>query len=75
MESIYLTQNRQKLHKSLKRFNVGADLLTQQLGSLSPLWQLQFHGPGSCERTYAPLIKPCCGRHPTYNVEENGHGC
>ena len=23
----------------------------------------------------APLGKPCCGRHPTYKVEENGHGC
>ena len=19
--------------------------------------------------------KPCCGRRPTYKVEENGHGC
>ena len=23
----------------------------------------------------APLVKPCCGRHPTYQVEEDGHGC
>ena len=23
----------------------------------------------------APLGKPCCGRHPTYKVEEEGHGC
>ena len=24
----------------------------------------------------APLgKKPCCGRHPTYKVEEDGHGC
>ena len=23
----------------------------------------------------APLVKPCCGRHPTYKVEEDGHGC
>ena len=22
-----------------------------------------------------PLGKPCCGRHPTYKVEEDGHGC
>ena len=22
----------------------------------------------------APLGKPCCGRHPTYKVEEDGHG-
>ena len=25
--------------------------------------------------TYAPLVKPCCGRCPTYKVEEDGHGC
>ena len=23
----------------------------------------------------ALLIKPCCGRHPTYKVEEDGHRC
>ena len=23
----------------------------------------------------APLGKPCCGRGPTYKVEEDGHGC
>ena len=23
----------------------------------------------------APLDKPCCGRSPTYKVEEDGHGC
>ena len=23
----------------------------------------------------ALLGKPCCGRRPTYKVEENGHGC
>ena len=23
----------------------------------------------------APLGKPCCGRRPTYKVEEHGHGC
>ena len=22
----------------------------------------------------APLIKPCCGRRPTYKREEDGHG-
>ena len=22
----------------------------------------------------APLVKPCCGRHPTYKVEEDGRG-
>ena len=23
----------------------------------------------------APLVKPCCGRHPTCKVEEDGHEC
>ena len=23
----------------------------------------------------APLGMPCCGRRPTYEVEEDGHGC
>ena len=23
----------------------------------------------------AVLGKPCCGRHPTYKVEDDGHGC
>ena len=23
----------------------------------------------------APFVKPCYGRHPTYKVEEDGHGC
>ena len=23
----------------------------------------------------APLGKPCCGRRPTYKVEEDGYGC
>ena len=33
----------------------------------SPVWI-----PGA---DMALLIKPCCGRHPTYKVEEDGHGC
>ena len=23
----------------------------------------------------APLGEPCCGRRPTYKIEEDGHGC
>ena len=23
----------------------------------------------------APPVKPCCGRRPTYKVEDDGHGC
>ena len=35
-------------------------------------WVCQF---GSRVWTYTPLGKPCCGRHPTYKVEEDGHEC
>ena len=49
--------------------------MAQQLSSLVlPRW-LWVHRFGSQVRTYALLDKPCCGRHPTYKVEENGHGC
>ena len=33
----------------------------------SPVWMLGAD--------MAPLGKLCCGRHPTYKVEEDGHGC
>ena len=33
-------------------------------------WQVLILGAGM-----APLGKPCCGRHPTYKGEEDGHGC
>ena len=33
----------------------------------SPVWILSAD--------MALLIEPCCGRHPTCKVEEDGHGC
>ena len=35
----------------------------------------RVHRFGSWVWTYAPLIKPCCGRRPTHKVEEDGHRC
>ena len=35
-------------------------------------WGLPVQIPGADK---APLVKPCCGRCPTYKVEEDGHGC
>ena len=35
-------------------------------------WGLQVQNPGM---DMAPLNKPCCGRCPTYKVEEDGPGC
>ena len=51
----------------------------------SPMAQrLSSHVPLICSRgslvwilgvDMAPLGMPCCGRHPMYKVEEDGHGC
>ena len=35
-------------------------------------WGLQFRILGA---DMALLIETCCGRRPTYKVEEDGHGC
>ena len=40
-------------------------LLLEARGSLVPI-------PGV---DMAQLGTPCCGRRPTYKVEEDGHGC
>ena len=40
--------------------------------STSAAWGSLVQIPGV---DMAPLGKPCCGRHPTYKVEEDEHGC
>ena len=40
--------------------------------STSAAWGLQVRILGV---DMAPLGKPCCGRHPTYKIEEDGQGC
>ena len=40
--------------------------------SASVAWSSPVRIPGS---DMALLGKPCCGRRPTYKVEEDGHGC
>ena len=40
--------------------------------SASVAWGLQVQIPGA---DMALLGKPCCGRRPTYIVEEDGHRC
>ena len=40
--------------------------------STSAAWGSLVQIPGV---DMALLGKPCCGRNPAYNVEEDGHGC
>ena len=40
--------------------------------SASAAWGLPVRITGA---DMAPLGKPCCGSHPTYKAEEDGHGC
>ena len=58
-----------------KEQDEGAGPVAQQLSSRAPLGWHGVRRFGSWARTYAPLIKPCCGRHPTYKSEEDGHRC
>ena len=55
--------------------NGGASPVAPQLSVHVPLqWPGVYHFR-SWVWTYAPLVRPCCGRHPTYKAEEDGHGC
>ena len=53
----------------------GAGPAAQRLSLQFLLRQPRVCGFGSWVWTYAPLVKPCCGRHPTYKAEEDGHRC
>ena len=59
--------------KKLKSF--GASPVAQQLSLHVPLRQPRVCWFRSWVRAYALLVKPCCGRHPTHKVEEDGHRC
>ena len=58
-----------------KSKNIGAGPVVQWLSVHIPLlaaWGSLVRIPSV---DMAPLGKPCCGRHPTYKVEEDGHDC
>ena len=53
-----------------------AGLVMRQLSShVLLLGGLEFAGSDPRGRHGTAWQKPCCGRHPTYNVEEDGHEC
>ena len=49
--------------------------MVQRLSVHVPLQGPGVHRFGSQMWTFPPLIKPGCGRRPTYKAEEDGHGC
>ena len=60
-------------HKKIKR--VGAGPVAQWLSSHVLPWRPWVCWVGSQAWTYPPLVKPCCGRRPTYKLEEDVHRC
>ena len=79
----YIEENNKTLLKELKedlnkwKEIPGAGPVVQQL-SLH-LWLLSSPGFSGldprCGHGIAWQKKPCCGRCPTYKIEEDGHGC
>ena len=59
------------------------NVITKYLGASSVAQQLSGRSASAAQGSpiripgvdMAPLGKPCCGRRPTYKVEEDGHGC
>ena len=49
--------------------------MAQWLSSHVPLRWPGAHQFGSWVWTYTPFVGACDGRHPTYKVEEDWHGC
>ena len=59
-------------------FPLDSSLTDKTVGVRASLVAL-LRGPGFTSSDpsadMAPLGTPCCGRPPTYKVEEDGHGC
>ena len=55
---------------ALKEMYYGASLVAQRLSSHVPLQRLGVCQFGSPVQTYAPLVKPCYSRYPTYKKKK-----
>ena len=71
----YLQCLAQSSHLLNKSRVLGASPVAQRLSLHIPLQPPRVCQFGSRVRTFAQFVKPCCGWHPTYKVEEDGHGC
>ena len=71
-QSLFLLKH---LKLSIKINSKGAGLVAQRLSAHILLCRPGIRRFGFWVWTFAPLVKSCCGRCPTYKVEEDGHGC
>ena len=71
-ENVYSTQfrGRQSKSKVVQGRPVGAAVKFAHSASVAQGSPVRIPGADM-----ALLIKPCCGRRPTYKVEEDGQGC
>ena len=71
-----LSWGRKEAGEADRKSGGGASPVVQRLSAHVPLLSgPEFAGsdPGCGHDT--AWQKPCCGRHPTYQVEADGHGC
>ena len=54
---------------------LGAGLVAQWLSAHVPLLSHPGFAGSDPGCGHALIGTPCCGRRPTYKVEEDGHGC
>ena len=70
-----VTEMQENQKTSDKMAALGASQVVQWLSLHFPLQRPRVHSFRCHVWTCALLVKTCCDRHPTYKVEEDGHGC
>ena len=71
LQSVLMTKIRRVLKSRAIRGQPGGAAVKFTC-SASVTWGSPVRIPGA---DMVPHVKPCCGRRPTYKVEEDGHGC